>query len=161
MAVLAVTAWVVAGCGDNTGAQQASAADDAADSVSADPVPYEAAMSQAAEGGQVVLLEFTGSDWCPPCIALENEVLSQSAFARAIEERALLVKLDFPRDRTKLPEAERRRNFQLQERYGVQAYPTVVIVNAEGEELAREVGYNGGTQESWLSWLEGALAGES
>ena len=55
-----------------------------------------AALAAARAEGKDLLLLYTGSDWCPPCIKLEEEVLSKPEFISAAAEKFVLVKLDFP-----------------------------------------------------------------
>lgn len=118
---------------------------------------YEDALATATEEEKLVFLEFLGSDWCSPCIALGKEVLTQEPFAEIVEGKLVLVKLDFPRDESVLPEEVVQQNYDLQQKFGIRGYPTAIVLNAEGEELSRLVGYNSGAQERWLDWLRGAL----
>ena len=64
-------------------------------------VDFEKAKAQAAKEGKSILMEFTGSDWCPPCIQLEKNVLSQEAFKTGAPKNFILLKLDSPRDKSK------------------------------------------------------------
>ena len=99
----------------------------------------EEAQAAAKQNGTAVFIDFTGSDWCPPCIALHDRVLTQPAFKPFAKEHLELVVLDFPR-RTELPAKQATYNQALAERFKIQGFPTVVLLDAEGQELHREVG---------------------
>jgi thiol:disulfide interchange protein len=64
---------------------------------------FPAALSEAQSQNKLVLLDFTGSDWCPWCIKFEHEVLSTSQFADYAGNKLVLVRLDFPHN---IPQSE-------------------------------------------------------
>lgn len=110
---------------------------------------YKAAQAKAKETKRALLLDFTGSDWCRPCMALHKEVFATKEFA-AIAEGLVLVELDFPQ-RTKLSDALAAQNKALQERYKVKGFPTAILVDHEGTEIGRIGGYQAGKGERWLA----------
>ena len=57
----------------------------------------DAAIALAKKEGKSVMLEFTGSDWCPPCIMMKKEVFSKEEFFKAASKNFVLVHLDFPK----------------------------------------------------------------
>jgi len=97
---------------------------------------YNQALNEAAAQKRKVLLLFTGSDWCKYCIILEEKVLSQEAFIRYAEQELIPVKIDFPREKKMLP-IQQKMNEELQEKFGVEGYPTVLLVDAKGNELGK------------------------
>ena len=103
---------------------------------------YNAALAQAKEQDRKVMLFFTGSDWCGWCMRLNKEILSTPEFARYAREKLILVELDFPKN--KLQSAELvAQNARLQERFRIQGYPTVVILNSAGKPVG-DLGYQEG-----------------
>ncbi len=64
-------------------------------------VDFEKAKAQAAKEGKSILMEFTGSDWCPPCKALHKNVLIKDVFKTEMPKSFVLLKLDSPRDKSK------------------------------------------------------------
>ncbi len=92
-----------------------------------------AAQKQAKAEGKGVLIEFTGSDWCPPCIMMKKKVFSKSAFTQKASKKYVLVELDFPRSNPSLT----KKNETYAEMYSVQGFPTVILLNSSGEEKAR------------------------
>lgn len=87
---------------------------------------YESALTEAVESKRLVLLSFTGSDWCLWCRKLDRELFSQEPFQEGINHIAVPVQIDFPRHR-QLPPREQRRNKVLQARFKVEAIPTVIL----------------------------------
>ena len=115
---------------------------------------YKQALAQAAKENKQVLLDFTGSDWCPPCIQMDREVLSKSQFENFASKNLVLVKLDYPRKK-KLPPSETQQNDQLQQRYSIEGYPTYVLLDPRGKEIKRVVGYVDGGPSAFIKWIEG------
>ena len=62
----------------------------------------ETAQELAKAEKKFVLLDFTGSDWCPPCKALKKNIFDTDKFKAYAEKNLVLVELDFPRDRSKM-----------------------------------------------------------
>lgn len=110
-----------------------------------------AAKTTAAEKKQDLLLNFTGSDWCPPCMALEKQVFSTDEFKKTSENFSL-VKLDFPRKKEQSAEV-RAANQKLAEAYGITGYPTIILTDAEGRPYAF-TGYREGGAAGYIAHLE-------
>jgi protein disulfide-isomerase len=114
---------------------------------------HEASLKKAAAEKRLLLLEFTGSDWCPPCRVQAREVFDQPGFAKFAEDNLVPVKLDFPRKSSQSAETQAA-NQALAEKYSVEGFPTVILLDSRGTELARKVGYGGGGVEAFISWVE-------
>jgi len=112
----------------------------------------EAAMAKAKAEKKVVLMDFTGSDWCVWCHRLDGEVFSTETFKKYAGEHLVLLKLDFPR-KSPQSEAEKRQNMALAEKYEIQGFPTVLVFSPEGEKIG-ELGYQRGGPEAWLASLK-------
>lgn len=113
---------------------------------------YEAAKTQAAEQGKDLFFEFTGSDWCPPCKALNKMVFSHDSFVEAAGEHFVLVKLDFPRSKEQ-SEALKTQNRSLQKKYAIRAYPTILLTDASGLPYA-QTGFRKGGPEEYMAHLQ-------
>jgi protein disulfide-isomerase len=111
------------------------------------------AQAQAQAQHKLVLLDFTGSDWCPGCIELKKNVLDNDKFQAYAATNAVLVEVDFP-DKKPQPKALKKANQALSEKYNVEAYPTLVILDANGKEVARQEGYGGEDAAIYISALE-------
>ncbi len=94
-----------------------------------------AAFTQARNEQKDLFLLFTGSDWCPPCIKLEEQILGKPEFATGVDKDFVLVKLDFPQDSELPPELEKQ-NQQWSDRYGIEGFPTVVLVDTDEQPYA-------------------------
>ena len=118
---------------------------------------FEAAQAKAAEKGKPMLLDFTGSDWCGWCIRLDKETFSKPEFQKFAKDNLVLVELDFPNNKPQSAEIKKQ-NEALQEKYGVQGFPTLVLLNSEGKEIARNPGYLPGGPSALIAWVEAAKA---
>lgn len=98
---------------------------------------YAAAKKQAATEKKDLLLDFTGSDWCPPCMALSSKILSTEEFRTLTKDKFVLVELDFPKDKSKLDEETAKQNGELQVKYAIEGYPTIFLCDAAGRPYAK------------------------
>ncbi|MBM4005412.1 MAG: hypothetical protein FJ295_19320 [Planctomycetes bacterium] len=113
-------------------------------------VDFKAAKEQAAKEGKDILMEFTGSDWCPPCIALNEKVLSKDVFRDKMPEKYVLLKLDSPRDKSKQSAEEQEQYKQLAAEYKITGVPTIVLVDAKGRPFSKSVGYSGAEADEYV-----------
>jgi thioredoxin-related protein len=104
---------------------------------------YAKAVAKAKTENKKLLLDFTGSDWCGFCKLLDKEVFSTSQFKNWAKDY-VLVKVDFPHSTPQSPKVKKQ-NEELKSKYPFNGYPTVVILDSEGKELARKSGYPPGT----------------
>jgi len=109
-------------------------------------------LEQAQRESKDGLILFTGSDWCPPCIRLEEEILSKPEFLNEVTQRFVLIKLDFPRNQPQ-PEKIAEQNKQWAKEYGVDSFPTVLLVDAAGRPFA-VTGFSDDGVASYLGLLE-------
>lgn len=98
------------------------------------------AQTKAKAESKLVMLEFTGSDWCPPCKKMAAEVFPSAEFKAFAAKNLVPVKLDFPQ-RTRLPAAQQQANDALAKKHQVNAFPTLVFLRPDGAEAGRLVGY--------------------
>jgi thiol:disulfide interchange protein len=120
----------------------------------------EAAKARAAKEHKAMVLEFTGSAWCPPCKALHAAVLTSPEFA-AFSKDVVLVALDYPTLSERAPEKVRAnpaltRLMAIKEKYQVPGFPTVFYFDANGKQQSKLVGYGGDTPPVFLAKLTGA-----
>lgn len=114
---------------------------------------YEAALAKAKADKKLLLAEFTGSDWCPPCKKQAAEVFSQQEFKDYAAKKLVLLQLDFPREKT-IAEDVKKQNNELKGKFGIKGFPTVIVLNGEGKELGRWVGYSGGGPAGLISQID-------
>ena len=101
---------------------------------------YKRAQQEAKANHKFVLLDFTGSDWCGWCKKFDREVLSQPQFKDYARNNLVLVELDFPRAKQQSSELKRQ-NLELARQYEVVGFPTIVVLDSDGQKLWRYDGY--------------------
>lgn len=117
---------------------------------------FETGKKKAAAENKSILVKFTGSDWCPPCIKLNKEVFSKKSFKSKVEKDFVVVVLDYPRKK-KLPAAQTKANKEIAKKYGLKSYPTVMLMDSEGKVFKSMSGYSGGGVEPYLKTLSSSL----
>jgi len=111
------------------------------------------AQASAKADGKLVLIDFTGSDWCPPCKNLKKEVLSSKEFSEYATKNLVLVEADFPNSKPQSEELKKSNN-ELKTKYNISAFPTLVILDGTGKVLGKEEGYGGGGPRSVIAAIE-------
>ncbi len=111
----------------------------------------EQAVQTSQKESKDMLLLFTGSDWCPPCIKLETEVLGTEEFAKGTRDGWIRVKFDFLKNSPVLPALEAQ-NQEWSEKYGVAAFPTLVLVDKDQRPFGF-MGYQEGGPAPFLESL--------
>ncbi len=116
---------------------------------------FDAATKQAAEEKKDLLIDFTGSDWCGWCIRLKDEVFKHDAFKDGVKDKFVLVEIDFPQDKEKagITEEIAAQNEGLQQKYGIEGFPTILLTDASGKPFAR-TGYQAGGPEKYVEHLD-------
>jgi protein disulfide-isomerase len=116
------------------------------------------AQAKAKEENRLVLMDFTGSDWCPWCIKLRKEVFSTPEFTAYAKTNLVPVEIDFPR-RKEQPAELKKANRALQAKYQIQGYPTVVVLDGQGKKIG-ELGYETGGPKPFIAKLQALKAKE-
>lgn len=98
---------------------------------------FEKGKTEAATSKKLIVLNFSGSDWCGPCIRLKKEIFSSDAFANYASEKLVLVNADFPRyKKNELPKQQVKENEALAEKYNPAGrFPFTVLLDADGKVL--------------------------
>ena len=117
---------------------------------------YSAALAQAAAEKKHILLEFTGSDWCPPCKIMTAQIFDTHEFTEFAKANLVAVKLDYPQSKPQSDELKAQ-NQSLSQQYGIEGFPTVVLLSSEGKELGRNVGLMRGGPSAMISWIQSKL----
>lgn len=118
---------------------------------------FKAAQQQAAKENKTILLDFTGSDWCPYCKNLKAKVLDSPEFAKFAQEKLVLVEVDFPRKKP-LEAKQQKANDKLMDKYKVEIYPTLVLTDAKGKKQGEIAGYDDASAEKYLEKLNEIIA---
>jgi thioredoxin-related protein len=115
-----------------------------------------AAQAKAKEENKLVLLDFTGSDWCLWCKKLKREVFDQPEFSQFAQSKLVLVEVDFPQHKS-LSQAQAEANARLDKTYGINSYPTIILLDPDGKQVAR-MGYVFGGASAFIAKLEKKVA---
>jgi thiol-disulfide isomerase/thioredoxin len=83
-----------------------------------------------------LLIDFGGSDWCHPCKWIKDRVFSKAEFIERAGGTFVLVDIDLPA-RSPISADRKRRYEELQERYGIASFPSVVLAMSDGRPYAR------------------------
>jgi protein disulfide-isomerase len=110
------------------------------------------AQAQAKSENKLVMLDFTGSDWCGWCIKLHEEVFSKPEFRDYAKKNLVLVEVDFPRTKQQT-EKLKKDNQALQEKYKIEGYPTIIVLDGEGKKVG-ELGYQAGGPKPFVAELD-------
>lgn len=95
------------------------------------------AQAKAKAEKKLVLLNFTGSDWCIWCIKLHKEVFSTKQFAAYATTNLVLVEVDFPEEKSQSA-ALKKANKALLEKYDPEGiFPTLVVLDGDGKKLGQ------------------------
>lgn len=119
---------------------------------------YKKAQEEAKTSKKLLLLNFTGSDWCGWCIKLDKEVFSKSEFKDYASKNLVLLTIDFPRAK-QLPLDVRKQNEGLASQYQVQGFPTIVVLNGDGQKVWEYPGYFPDGAAAFIAQLEKARKG--
>ncbi len=104
---------------------------------------YDEAVKAAKASSKPLLLLFTGSDWCTWCKKLDKEVFASPEFANAAADKFIFVMVDFPVNKS-LPDNITKQNKELQKKYGIAGYPTVVLLDPTHQKQIATTGYKPG-----------------
>lgn len=113
---------------------------------------FEKAKEYARDENKIILMDFTGSDWCGWCIKLDREIFSTPEFKNYAEQNVVLLKLDFPK-RTPIAANVKAQNERLASQFGIRGYPTVIILNASGQQIGK-MGYMDGGPGPFIEKLK-------
>jgi thioredoxin-related protein len=113
---------------------------------------FKKAQEQAKAGKKLLLVDFTGSDWCGWCIKLNKEVFSKPEFQDYANKNLVLLEIDFPRMKAQA-DSVKKQNEMLANQYQIQGFPTVIVLNGEGRKVG-ELGYMEGGPSAFIAELE-------
>lgn len=104
---------------------------------------FETAKKMAKEKDRYILLNFSGSDWCIPCIRLRKEVFDSKEFLKLADSSLVLLNADFPRNKkNQLPKDQQRKNDALAEKYNSSGqFPLTLILTPDGKVVRSWEGY--------------------
>jgi len=114
---------------------------------------FAKAKEKAKTENKMILMDFTGSDWCPPCKALHKNVLTAAEFVEYAKKNLVLVEVDFPTNKKQSAELKKA-NAELAKKFGIEAYPTIIVLNSAGKELSKNAGYGGEKAKEFIAKID-------
>lgn len=98
---------------------------------------FDEAKKEATDQNKNILLVFSGSDWCAPCIKLDNVVWKSDAFKSEAEKNWVIYRADFPKKKANQlsPELAQSNN-KLAEKYNRNgSFPLVILLDKTGKVI--------------------------
>lgn len=116
---------------------------------------FNLATQEALKSHKLILISFSGSDWCGPCIRLRKEILESGAFEKYAEEHLLLVRADFPRlKKDQLSTDQTKLNEKLADRYNPDGkFPLTLLVDENGKIIKSWEGYPNESPDAFVADL--------
>lgn len=114
------------------------------------------AKTEAAQQHKLILVNFSGSDWCGPCIRLRKEILESTQFEGYATDHLVLVRADFPRQKkNQLSKEQVKLNEALADKYNSEGkFPYTLLVDENGKVLKSWDGYPNETPEAFVGEIE-------
>ena len=106
---------------------------------------------------KLVFIDFTGSDWCGWCMKLKREVFITPEFNNYARSNLVLLEIDLPHAKPLSPE-QLAANMRVQEQYRVEGFPTLIVLNHEGQEIWRLPSYADAKPADWIRMFEALRA---
>lgn len=110
----------------------------------------------AKEKNQLILLNFSGSDWCGPCIRMKKEIFGNQVFNDYATSNLVLVNADFPRNKkNKLDKAQVKLNEALADKYNAEGkFPYTLLLDADGKVLKKWDGFPNEKPEEFVASIK-------
>jgi thioredoxin-related protein len=115
---------------------------------------WKVATQKSKKNNQKLILVFSGSDWCIPCIKLENEIWEEESFKAYALENYILLRADFPkRKKNALSKEKQTHNDKLAERFNAAGYFPLVVVISPEEKVLGQLGYEKSSPEKYIELI--------
>ncbi|SHF47972.1 thioredoxin family protein [Pedobacter caeni] len=123
---------------------------------------FARAQQEAKANHQYILVNFSGSDWCGPCIRLKKEILESEVFETYAKDHLVLVRADFPRQKkNQLPSEQVKLNEALAEKYNPNGkFPYTLLVDENGKVLKSWDGYPNESPEKFVQQITSMESGK-
>ncbi len=107
----------------------------------------------AHESNKLILLNFSGSDWCGPCIRMQKEIFESSGFNDYAAGHLVLLNADFPRQKKhQLSKEQQQKNEALAERFNKKGiFPLTLLITEDGKVLKQWEGFPTGSSSVFIN----------
>lgn len=119
---------------------------------------FDKARETAKQEHKYILLNFSGSDWCGPCIRMHQEIFGSQAFKEVADKDLVLMNADFPRlKKNQLSKDQQHQNEHLADMYNTKGdFPLTVLLSADGKVIKQWVGLPNKGAEQFVSEVKAA-----
>jgi thioredoxin-related protein len=116
---------------------------------------FNKAQTEAQQSHKLILINFSGSDWCGPCIRLRKEILESATFENYAADHLLLVRADFPRQKkNQLSKEQVKLNESLADKYNTEGkFPYTLLVDEHGKVLKEWDGFPDESPEKFIDQI--------
>lgn len=116
---------------------------------------FEEAKKIASEENKNIVMIFSGSDWCAPCMRLDKNIWQSEEFKKEANQKWVLLKLNFPRKKAnQLSEEQTNHNRDLAEKYNKEgSFPLVIIMQPNGKILGK-LGFKNIEPKEYIALME-------
>jgi len=111
---------------------------------------YSKALETAKKEHKLLLLDFTGSDWCIWCKRIDADVFETQKFKDFADQKLVLVTVDFPRQ-AKQADDVKAQNKALNDKYGIEGFPTLIVLDGDEKVVFKQVGYEEGGPDAFIA----------
>lgn len=114
----------------------------------------ETAQVAAKQEDKNIIIIFSGSDWCRPCMKMNSQILTNEKFITKTADNFIFLKADFPQHSKKLTTEQKIINENLAEKYNKEGhFPYILIINKEGNVLKSKKGYKDESVDEMLNFI--------
>jgi len=116
---------------------------------------FDQAKELATKENKNIIMIFSGSDWCAPCIRLDKNIWQSEEFKKVADEKWVLLKLNFPRKKAnQLSEEQTAHNRVLAEKYNREgSFPLVIVLQPDGKVLGK-LGFKNVSPSEYIETIE-------
>ena len=119
---------------------------------------YDMAKKEAGIEGKYMLLYFSGSDWCKPCIQLSKNILDTQTFSEYAKGNFIPVKLDFPKmKKNKLSKNSEERNETLAEKFNPNGVFPLLVFLDKNEKMIGFTGFTDVSPQAYVSLIDNII----
>src|SRR6476660_8890674 len=117
------------------------------------------AKKEATESHKNILVNFSWSDWCGPCIRLHKEIFESEAFTNYANDHLVLLNADFPRlKKNQLPKEQQGKNDQLADQYNKDGkFPLTLLITPDGKVLKTWEGFPNISPETFTEQVKAVV----
>jgi len=119
---------------------------------------FNEATTEAVKSHKYILINFSGSDWCGPCIRERKEILENEVFEKYASDHLVLVRADFPRQKkNQLSKEQTQKNEALADKYNPEGkFPYTILVDEHGKVVKDWDGFPNESPENFVNQIASA-----